>query len=136
MAEEPDDTCDNDIGPTCRVLYPESSASWCEGCLHTALADATRQLAAMTTERDVARAVFCEAHQPSRASCPCCEAVHADNERRKAEQQLAALRAALEQLPRFIAEIHSGDREPSMQVKVITWHSVRALFTAPPQEPE
>lgn len=31
---------------------------------------------------------FCEAHQPPHGSCPCCEAVHADDERREVSQAL------------------------------------------------
>jgi hypothetical protein len=55
---------------------------------------AQRQLAAAEAERDRALAVFCEAHQELWKSCPCCEAVHADDERKVAEAALTAARQA------------------------------------------
>lgn len=32
----PDTTCDNEIGRTCRELWPQDRASWCEGCVAAA----------------------------------------------------------------------------------------------------
>jgi hypothetical protein len=31
--EEPDTTCDHDVGRRCSELWPESRESWCEGCV-------------------------------------------------------------------------------------------------------
>lgn len=41
-----------------------------------------------TTDVEV---LFCEAHQPPHNACPCCEAVHADDEKKAAEADVAAL---------------------------------------------
>lgn len=49
-----DTTCDNDVGRTCRELWPDVRDSWCEGCLNLTRVDAA-WLAALEAAQPVLR---------------------------------------------------------------------------------